>query len=149
MANPLSVPNLRLAFASRLLKKADAQTIPAWWDGLIQDACSDAYQVVLERLQVRGYTIAQIDAWPRCEDFVRRIALCQLFNEGLGLHAFDDKITAKAYCNAEEQLDTVMVTGADNTLVTPAPAGLSSSGSLEWTEQLVEPDTATEEGTRF
>lgn len=149
MANPLSVANLRMAFAARLLKKSDAQTIPAWWDGIIQDACSDAYQIVLERLQIRGYTIAQIDAWPRCVNFVRRIALCQLFNEGLGLHAFDDKITVKAYCNAEEQLDTVMVTAADNTIEVPAPGGLSSVGVLDWTAQLVEPDTATEEGTRF
>lgn len=149
MANPLSVMNLRIAFAARLLKRSDQQTIPSWWDGIINDACGDAYQVVLERLQVRGYSIAQIDAWPRCEDFVRRIALCQIFNEGQGIHAFDDKITAKAYCAAEEQLETVMVTGPDGVIETPALSGLAASGSLTWVEQLVEPDTATGEGTRF
>lgn len=141
MANPLSNTNLRMAFASRLLKKADAQTIPAFWDSIIEDARGDAYNVVLERLQIRGYTIAQIDAWPRCEDFVKRLALCQIYNEGQGLHAFDDKITAKAYCTAEDQLDKVMVTGADNTLVSPAPAGIASSGALDWPDQLFEPST--------
>lgn len=149
MANPLSEANLRIAFAARLLKKADASTIPAWWNDIITDALTDAYNVVLERLQIRGYTIAQIDAWPRCEDFVRRVALCQIFNEGQGIHAFDDKITSKAYCSAEEQLDTVMVTAADGTLATPAAAGIASSGSLTWHEQLFEPDTALGDGTRF
>lgn len=149
MANPLSLTSIRTAMCTRLLKKTDPAQIPTWWDEIISDARDDAYQVVLEKLQVRGYTIAQIDAWPRCEDFVRRLALCQIFNEGNGLHAFDDKITAKAYCEAEKALETVLVTGTDNTLVTPAPAGIAQSGSLTWDEQLVEPDTATEEGTRF
>lgn len=149
MANPLSLTEIRTAVATRLLKKIDHLQIPAWWDDIITDALGDAYQLILERLQVRGYTIAEIDAWPRCKDFVRRLALCQIFNEGNGLHAFDDKITAKAYCAAEEQLETVMVTAADGTLVTPVPAGIAQSGSLTWDEQLVEPDTATEEGTRF
>lgn len=149
MANPLTSDNLRRAFAQRLLKKVDDTSIPAWWDEIIDDALGDAYNVVLERLQIRGYTIAQIDAWPRCADFVRRIALCQIFNEGQGIHAFDDKITAKAYCNAEEQLDSVMVTTPSGPLAIPDPAGLAESGSLTWNEQLVVPDTATEEGTRF
>jgi hypothetical protein len=142
MANPLSVANLRQAFAARLLKKPDAQTIPSWWDTLLTDARDDAYNVVLERLQVRGYTIAQIDAWPRCEYFVRRIALCQLYNEGLGLHAFDDKITAKAYCDAEKQLDSVMVTTAAGPLAVPNAAGICSSGSLDYPDQLFVPPTS-------
>ena len=141
MSNPLTLANLRIAFAGRLLKKPDASTIPTWWDAIITDARDDAYNVVLERLQIRGYTIAQIDAWPRCEDFVRRVALCQLYNEGLGLHAFDDKITAKAYCDAEKQLDSVMVAAADGTLVTPTPSGICSYGALDWPDQLFEPST--------
>lgn len=145
MANPLSIANLRLAFANRLLKKPDAQSIPSFWDSIIFSALDEGYAIVQERLQIRGYTQAQIDAWPRCEDFVRRLALCQIYNEGQGLHAFDDKITAKAFCDAEKLLDSVMVIGADYKVATPDAAGICSSGALDWPDQLFVPPTSLDE----
>ena len=106
----LADADLKAAVAS-LLSKAPAD-LPSLWDGIITRANADAYGDIKRRLAVRGYTIAQIDAWDDGAEFQHSIGLFWTLSRAAGLHDYNDKFVNRLDRRAE--LDEVVVlTGAE------------------------------------
>lgn len=87
------------------------------WDEIVTGSNAAAYQEIVSKLAGRGYSKAQIDAWPRGAEFQRHIGLFWSLTNGAGLHGYDDKFINKF--DRREELEEVQITDADGELVEP------------------------------
>ena len=69
----------------------DLALLPDWWDTIIITANDSAYQEIVSRLLIRGYSKAQIDTWDRGNEFEVYIALYRALIQGANAQAYDDR----------------------------------------------------------
>lgn len=89
------------------LNLASAADLPDFWDDIVTNSNESAYQDIVRRLQARGYTLAQIDAWGSRIEFNRDIGLYWSLVKGAGTAGFDDKFIARL--DRRLELDEVYV----------------------------------------
>jgi len=117
------------------LLKIGGAALPDYWDAIIPSAHTAAYQDVLGRLLIRGFTKAQVDSWDRGAEFELDIACYWALARG-GAYSDYGNETLRAL-DRREELDTVLVfaggiwikpTGDQPGLITSA--GPSAEGGL-------------------
>lgn len=109
-----------------ILKQASA-ALPTYWDNIVSDSRTRAYNEIVSKLTDRGFTIAQIDTWDRRTEFELDIALFWCLVSGAGLAAYDDKFL-KLF-DRRLELDTVNLT-ADDVPISTASVGRIGIGYL-------------------
>jgi hypothetical protein len=87
--------------------KKDGSTLESYWEPVVERANLSAYQEVCGQLLVRGFLIAQIDAWDRLLEFVSDQMLFFSLVRGGVLEAFSSEYLK--LIDRREELKTVQV----------------------------------------
>lgn len=64
------------------INRVTVDNAPEFWDSILGDAISEAYNLIQEKLQFQGYTKAQIDCWDRRREYNLNLALWWAFEFG-------------------------------------------------------------------
>src|SRR5262245_1017408 len=115
------ISDAQLKIAVTAMLQTQEARLDTNWDEIVAGSNSAAYQEIVSKLAERGFSKAQIDAWPRGAEFQRHIGLFWSLTNGAGLHGYDDKFINKFDRRAE--LETVPITDANGVLVEPEGGG--------------------------
>lgn len=69
----------------------DVDTLEDWWEGIVTQARTFAYQEVVGRLMSRGYSRTQVDDWDRGAEFEGDLALWYCLVRGGAANAYDPR----------------------------------------------------------
>lgn len=122
-----------------VLKQSDPGDLADVWDGIISDANAAAYNSIVAHLAARGYTLAQIAAWDRRDEFNMDLGLYWALVKGAGIQAYDDRWVEKL--NRLKELDEAIIT-IDGELVSAVMQTRIGHGRLATSDDefVVDPD---------
>lgn len=84
------------------------------WNGIIEDANTDAYNHIRSVLVGRGFSTSVIDTWDRRAEFNRKVALCFAMREGAAFKLYDvDAIDQVCKCLEELEELPILVSGVE------------------------------------
>lgn len=109
-----------------LLKKTTAD-LGSYWDNIVSDSRTRAYNEIISRLTGRGFTVAQINTWDRAAEFELDIAIYWCLVSGAGLSDPDDKYINRF--DRRMELDDVWLT-ASGVAIDIASLGVIGTGAL-------------------
>jgi hypothetical protein len=123
--------DIKNALAAAL--KKDPADLPAYFDEIVAAAHSSGWADVLEAMLRRGFTKAQVEAWPRAAEFERKQSLYHaLLNTG-GLESFD--LTGVRMYDQRKELALIQMYDSDGVYVVPlngtAGPGTVGNGTAE------------------
>lgn len=131
----ITADQLKAKLAS-LLHVPEAKLTGGQWDQIIADSAASAKNEILARLYARGYSLAQITAWDRVEEFQTDIGLFWCLTKGANLLANFPTELDKLDRREELSGADIVVAGV---IVTPADAvvgGMIGSGQFDTTNDL-------------
>lgn len=112
---------------SKLLKFSDESSMPDFWDEIVSEAATFAYNEVRGRLEARGFSRANVDGWDRLEEVTRDLGLWRSIVMGGVYSSFDAKFLASL--DRREELSHVLVAVSDVWVKPPSgEAGTVSTG---------------------
>lgn len=101
------------------------------WTALISKANTDAYYFTLRKLFERGYSKANIDAWPENATFNRDIGLLFALQRGGVLSTFSDTFIRSI--DRRKELDEALLFDSEGTPIFPDASGFEcSAGATDW-----------------
>lgn len=123
-----------------MLKRAAVASTEDYWLGLVPQCNVAGYNEVRGALLNRGFTLAQIDAWDRREEFNRDLALWWVGVKGEAYFSDAEK-QMLAKLDRRQELETVAVV-ADGALQSPdSTSGGYGYGTLDTTDDTFTRDT--------
>ena len=114
--------------------KVSAGDLPDYWDQLINESHTAAYQEIVGALIGRGFTQAQIDAWSRGAEFEKDLALFWALTKGGGLHNYDDRFPKSL--DRRKDLLTVQVYSGGVWVTPGEDPGTVGSGAISTSDDL-------------
>ncbi len=123
-----------------MLKRADLNSIEGYWTALITQCNAAGYNEVRGALLNRGFTLAQIDAWDRREEFNRDLALWWVGVKGEAYFSDAEK-QMLAKLDRREELETVAVVASGALQSPDSTSGGYGYGTLDTTDDTFTRDT--------
>ncbi len=110
-----------------VLKLTDEASLPAYWDSVVDEAATFAYNEVRGALEARGFKLADVLAWDRLFEVTRDLGLWRSIVMG-GVYAKFDAEVIKAL-DRRQELRTILV-AVNDLYVKPAvgEAGMAATG---------------------
>lgn len=126
------------------LHQSSPENLPASWDDILPDALDRGQRDIIEAMQGRGYTRAQVDAWNGAASMHKLQALYWALVMGVGLHTVSDVFVNKLDQRKALATPGPIVDMPGGAVEAPAAAGPVIVGQLD-----TENDRWNEERTRM
>ena len=140
MASFLTDPEM-MEHLKGVLHQVSTDKTPDYWTNLARWANRNAYRTILDILLGRGYTKAQILAWPSGPDYQRDLGVFWSVVKGGCVNTGDFDSTLLKYLDRREELAEVIITDTDDEVVDPSASSSFGSGALSTTSDIfVHPD---------
>jgi hypothetical protein len=108
--------DIKRAVAAAL--KKDVADLPDYFDEYVANAHLSGWADVREAMLRRGFSQAQILAWPRCAEYERKQSLFHALINGGGLESFD--LTGVRVLDQRKELASMQMYDDDGNYITPA-----------------------------